>query len=44
MVETHPQLTGFAKIVSDDFPGFHAADSRLLFLAEFLENWIGTQV
>jgi len=39
-----PTPTGFAEIVSDDFPNTScAADSRLLFLAEFLESGIAAQ-
>ena len=39
-----PTQTGFAEIVGDDFPILpRAADSRLLFLAEFLESGIGAQ-
>ena len=39
-----PTPTGFAEIVGDDFPILpRAADSRLLFLAEFLESGIGAQ-
>jgi hypothetical protein len=42
--ETQPKTpTGFAEVVVDDFPVLHAADSRLLFLAEFLESGIGAQ-
>jgi hypothetical protein len=36
--------SGFAEIVSDDFPNTsRAADLRLLFHAEFLESGIGAQ-